>query len=486
MPYVRLISCAFVAYLLGFAAYGEAKSCVYIPTSPTELGARVPGAEWRAPLAGWADESPSLLPIVSLEIPADQLFSPDRGIYVPGNPYLRVGYGANRWGKSNANYYTKLEATGRFTLTERGAKEPAYSTLATFEPNGGGTRALPQKSLKVTLDKHAPYRGAFFPGQGVKSYRSFLLRNDGNDWYGPLSGGISTMMRDAVLHLIVSSLDIGGQAYRPVSVRLNGTYWGIHNLREAINKHYFETRYGVSAKNVDILEHEESAKDGSRVTIKVDSGDKKSAKEYLEMLRRFSVLDMTKDASLAEIAREVDLDNYTDYVITEAFYANADWPYNNLQLWRAHKKDTVAGKYGDGRWRWVLYDLDMAGLEVHKKGGYDFDMFAYLKSGAEAGVEHPAYLINLLWRNSGYRARFVARTKELVATVFSREATSAVIEAAKKVVAPEIERHFRRWGRSWTAADWARAVDQAIVTFLEKRRAATLAHLEKHFKEDFN
>jgi hypothetical protein len=40
-----------------------------------------------------------------------------------------------------------------------------------------------------------------------------------------MSGGIATMLKDAVFHRIVKGLNTSGMAYRPVTAYINGEYW---------------------------------------------------------------------------------------------------------------------------------------------------------------------------------------------------------------------------------------------------------------------
>ena len=40
-------------------------------------------------------------------------------------------------------------------------------------------------------------------------------------------------------------MDIDYQAYRPSILYLNGSYMGIHNIREKIDEHYIESNFGI-------------------------------------------------------------------------------------------------------------------------------------------------------------------------------------------------------------------------------------------------
>ena len=61
------------------------------------------------------------------------------------------------------------------------------------------------------------------------------------------------MLRDALMHTLVSETNIDVQAYQPVILYLNGSYWGIYNMREKFNKYYLKQHHLIN--KVDILEN---------------------------------------------------------------------------------------------------------------------------------------------------------------------------------------------------------------------------------------
>jgi uncharacterized repeat protein (TIGR02543 family) len=490
----------------------------WIRTNPLETGGSVPGAAWQAPVGSVGKTvvlravtisgnacSPETratyflgqaftnraLPAVSLIADTNSLFGFTSGIYVPGKHYADSpeGYGGNRWGKPYANYHQDdddqtWERPVHFELFEPAQAAAAVSLPLGLAMHGGGTRAIPQKTLYL-LARLGEYgtdlvNHPLFPDEAATSYKRFLLRNSGNDWYGPTSDGVATMLKDAVLHRIVRNLDISVMAYRPVSVYLNGEYWGLHNLRESFDKHYLATRYGLDADNMDILMHEEDPLDDDKVKITRIDGDKNSDEEYEELIDWIQTNALSVAANYAQVQAWIDVTNHADYIIAETFFANTDWPINNCDFWRAHTNQTATcGKYGDGRWRWMLYDLDVAGEE-----GVDFNMFAYLSSSKMTGGSEPGFLINQLWANETFRIYFLTRYANLLNTTFRPERMAAVIGEAADAIAPEIETHFRRWGRTFTQAQWRQAVTNVLVEFTAARHAYSWQHLDAHFDLD--
>src|SRR5690606_31774130 len=59
------------------------------------------------------------------------------------------------------------------------------------------------------------------------------------------------------------------------------------------------------------------------------------------------------------IQTRIDVENFMDYQIAQIFVGNADWPANNVKLWRSKNEyNPTAGKGKDGRWQWLMYDTD--------------------------------------------------------------------------------------------------------------------------------
>ena len=427
------------------------------------------------------------LPVVSVLVNPDDLFGFAKGIYVPGKTYADSpeGYGSNKWGKPYANYFQDnagqtWERQAHVELLEPGESGMAVAQVLGMANSGGGTRALPQKKMQFYA-RAAEYGSnrldyALFPQLPLTWYKRFLLSNSGDDWYGPNSGGVATMMKDAVFHEMSLSLNVGVMASRPAVVYLNGEFWGLHNVRENGDKYYLASHYGIEPDNADVLAHQENPADATKVTISNEGGDPYADEDYLALLSWVQGNPLGSDANYRQFQTQVDVTNYTDHVIAHTFFANTDWPANNCEFWRTHTNQVAFGSNGDSRWRWLLGSMDRAGED-----GFDFNMFAYLSTPEMSGKENPAFLINALWGNAAYTSFFVARYERLLNTVFSPARTAAVIQQAASVVGPEMEQHFRRWGRPFTHAQWQNAVDAVLVGFTAERHAVSWGHLSAKF-----
>jgi len=142
---------------------------------------------------------------------------------------------------------------------------------------GSGSLHMDQKSLAIQFrSQYGTTRlenYQLFPSKPIDSFKSFLLRNSGNDF--PCS-----KIRDAVMTGLVDHTDVDIQAFQPVTVYLNGEYWGIMNMREKISEHYVESNRGFDSNDVDLLDQR----------MRVYNGD---ADHYQAMLDFIEVNDLS-------------------------------------------------------------------------------------------------------------------------------------------------------------------------------------------------
>ena len=269
------------------------------------------------------------LPIVCLSTNPDYFFDYETGIYVFGPnaeeefPY----YGANFW--SNVEVPVNLQwidEYGRLGFNQ---------DLGIRIHGGSVSRTRPMRSLRILTDDvygkdQIDY--SLFTNKIQPVNKRFLLRNSGSDY-------LKTMMRDGLIHnvFIDNGLHVDAVSYRPVEVFLNGDYWGIHNVREKVDRYYLQYNFGVDDDNVDMLEEQDEIMEGDFTAF-----------NNMEALALS--LDLVDDSNF-EIAEGLfDMLNLTDYYVSQTYINNLDWPYNNLKYWRE--------KAEGAKWRYIIFDLD--------------------------------------------------------------------------------------------------------------------------------
>lgn len=295
---------------------------------------------------------------------------------------------------------------------------------------GGWTRNFPQKSLSLfARGAYGPsefgYR--FFPDREINSFEALLLRNSGNDWCGEAEGAPhhAMMCRDGLMTSLIRSSGIDLLAYRPTVVYLNGEYWGIHNLREKINEHYLAAHHEVDPDDLDLLEFWGEVINGNNL-------------DYLLMMEFIETHDLALPENYAEVAGQIDIDEFIDFNLCQIYFANTDWPGNNVKYWRPHS--------ANARWRWIMYDTDF-GFGLVSGHMHNTLAFALEESGPDwPNPPWSTLLLRSLIDNTGFRDRFINRFCFHASTLFEPEAAQAHIDTVLANIEAEMPYHTSRWG----------------------------------------
>lgn len=293
-----------------------------------------------------------------------------------------------------------------------------------------------QKSLR--LYARAEYGNAsidypIFEDRDNDYYKTLVLRNAGND-------GIDrseTHLRDPFVHQLfhMEDPDYSYSAYRPVSVFLNGEYWGIYNLRERQDEHFMESNHGLAPDEVDFLEYD-YAEPGNMKTISGDWDD-------WYALNAFMITeDMSLDANYQTVLDWIDIDNFIDYMSYEIFVGNQDWCNNNIKFYRPIEDG--------GKWRWVIWDTEygLATFDSYPIGEPDFDFFGMAYSWCGWGAGDYSWMFRTLFDNDEFQTKYLIRTQDLINTNFKPEFMNAQFQALADVIEPDVDNHADKWGSS--------------------------------------
>ena len=368
----------------------------------------------------------SNLPVISLSLNPHDLWDWEDGIYVLG-PNYEPSYpfkGANFWQDwpkpTHMEYFDKNEELG-------------FELDVDIAIHGGFSRANPMKSLRIIAsnkydDSEINY--PVFKDKNINRFNRLILRNSGQDFN-------VTHFRDAVMHKIVQTkTDIDIQDYEPAVVFLNGVYWGIHNIREKIDRFYVNGNYGVPEDSTEII----------RENHKIIEGDFYHYVKMIDYIKNVPVVDSLGYDSISKL---LNISNYTDYFIAEMYYVNADgWPGHNTKYWRA-ANDTA-------RWHYILTDTDFA-LGLYSQV-YSNELYKVLYGTNIWAENHRAF--RRLLENEEYLQYFINRSADMYNTMLLSENVVNKILELKQNIEPEMDRHMTRWGS--TFAEWQSNVDEMI------------------------
>lgn len=358
------------------------------------------------------------LPVISLATDPVGLWSDESGIYVigengiPGNCADDPRNWNQPWEKPMSMEYFNVE--GQLGL----------QINAGMKIHGGCSRNAPMKSFGlIARNEYGSdlMKYPFFREKNIDEFKGLILRNSGNDFY-------DAFIRDGVIQAAVHPvMDIDHQAFEPVQVYLNGEYWGIHNLREKVNEHWISSNYGIDDENLDFLKNQWEIFAGTR-----DAWDELTL--YMENN------NLSYGAPYSVVESKVDINSYQDYLITQLFFANRDWPGNNQKWWR----DAV----NDGKWRFILFDLEFSmGLYEYRPSRNMFE-FATLKGGTSwPNPNWSTLMIRKLLDNEGFREKFLAKYMMHLNTTFAPERIISIIDSLQMQIIDEYQVHIDRWGQ---------------------------------------
>ncbi|GAK11615.1 leucine-rich repeat protein [Geomicrobium sp. JCM 19039] len=256
-------------------------------------------------------DSPTL-PIISISTDQANLYDEEYGIYTPG-----VYYNPD-----------SLEPTGNYMQSGREWERPVFMQMfeddetvlsqhAGIRIHGGHSRSVDRKSLRFYAREdygNARFNHELFGEDERGVFNRFILRNSGQDWN-------RTLFRDAMMQELVSDLNMETQLSQPTNLYVNGENWGIFNIRERFDNHYFRFAHNVEEEDLDLLE-------GNGEVVEGDNRDYRALIDYVD------ANDMENDEHFDVVSTQMDMDNFLDYYIAQIYFGNMDWPQNNVNMWR--------------------------------------------------------------------------------------------------------------------------------------------------------
>ena len=399
-------------------------------------------------------------PVVSLSTNPGHLWDPDLGIYSPGRNAREADRVANYWEEWERPVHVEFFETDG----TRG-----FSLDAGLKIFGWGSRSNPQKSLSVMLrDRYGADQVDYplIPGLPITRFTSFVLRAGGSD---AISRG--TFFRDQFASSLLPQRNLDVQAFRPAVLFINGSYFGIQDIREHMNEDYLATHHGSDPQNVDII-----SRYWRRTYPVIIEGDDKA---YLELEDFLQTKSLSAPETYDHLRRVVDLENFLDYTAAQIWFANYDWPGNNNKVWRERAPDSP--------WRMFMYDLDYTFSFDPGVNTASHNTLAHAMQASGTGWPNPSWTTLLNRKLLGVpeiRVRFINRLADLMNAEFLPAATEARLDSMKALYEPEMPRHIARWvGKGDVIASPAawRTNIETVRTFLRNRTSNVRSHLRSFF-----
>ena len=377
--------------------------------------------------------------VISLVTDADNLFDYEKGIYVFGKAF-------DDWKEQvDISTVNTWEYEGNYSQKGKEWERPVNFEL--MEPDGSvgfeqqfgarimgtATRTYIQKSFRLYSrdeygNKNIDY--ALIPGvskenddtQELKKYKTFLLRNGGNDCD-------YTKIRDPFIQKLFSDRDYTTQGSRPAVVFINGEYWGLYSIQEDYSDNYLQYNYDIDKNDVVMIKRGE-----------LEEGLPEDSELYSELVDLYSA-DLSDDKNYQKLCDVFDVQSSIDYFCTLLLTANEDCIFNYDNNWRIWRSRSVTDNpYQDGKWRFMLYDTEFS-LGLYKDGMNANDNSIETAKACK--------MFDSLMKNDEYKKQFVLSYMDMLNFNFNPDISVPLLDEIADQYRPLRDDSIKRFGPVW-------------------------------------
>ncbi|MCA9167343.1 MAG: lamin tail domain-containing protein [Planctomycetales bacterium] len=325
------------------------------------------------------------IPTLSIVMDLDDLFGSD-GIYV--NPLDR-GVEAER--------PTSVE------LIDPSGQQAGFQIDAGVRIQGGVSRLISSKlSLRLLFKDEYGASKLDYPLFGIDGPTTFdsisLRASSGEHLIG------IHYIRDEFARRLQGTTGNAHSQGTYMHLYINGLYWGLYNPVERIDGQYAANHYGGEKENYDVLNAGDFGSEG----ISAVAGSLDAWNRMIDLARQvetaptqeartqfyLQLQGLNPDGSRnPDYPVYLDADNFIDYLITQVYVRNSDWPIRNYYMLRDRGPDSTGFKF-------FIWD-----------GEFTLDRGA-LNSLSGIGREGPGVLYDMLDNSEAFRVAFSDRIQE--------------------------------------------------------------------------
>lgn len=307
------------------------------------------------------------------------------------------------------------------------------------------------------------FKYPFFENNEVEKFKRLIIRNSGNDCAHLQT--YSVHFRDQLTHRLATlSKDAIVSDSKPVNVFINGEFFAVYNLRERIDEYFIETHF-PDFSNYDLLERCFGF-EGNRNAI---YGDWDKWNEIINTID--GKVDLTDDDVFTEATKDIDIENFTDYWLTEVFVGNYDWLSNNVKF---IVPDT-------GKSKWIYWDLDHSVAFQYKtygEPGWNTLEWSLTFSDRAWPEGQNNRLVRSLIKNENYKKYFINRLSYLLNVVYSKDNIYPILDSMQLLYNNDMQKHAAKW--SHNPQKWNENITE-IKDYIEARPNHVFTHITDFF-----
>jgi hypothetical protein len=304
-----------------------------------------------------------------------------------------------------------------------------FETKSAIRMDGGagGSRSHPQHSFRLSFNHGAlgekVINQQLIPDRKDRfEFSDIYLRNGSNQY-------LTLPYKDASqVRMMSEGTNNYYSSFEPVTVYINGEYFGLYELREKFNTEYFNIHDNAKSDSLELL----SLSYFYNLVLRAVEGD---VDNFYNSYDEFLSINTLNPEYFNLADKLFDLKHYSDYIIAESFMGNVDWPGNNIKIYRSDKTNY--------RWRFCLIDLELS----MQPNGWTSCVDNHIRYMLDQNPQNP--YINI-WlksiKNNQYLSYFINRYADLLNTSYQTDTLLKFENRFYNSMVEEMPNEFQRWG----------------------------------------
>lgn len=432
------------------------------------------------------------IPVVALTVNHHDMFDSSAGLYATGD----LNGGQGQWSFDiggddtnnpkctepckQANFWKDDELPVHVEYFEKGSSstEKTWEIDAGISIIGNYSRYKPKKSVAIKMDNDdygdKVLKYSFFSTRPeAKKMKSFNLRNNGNRFWTDYFG-------DPMLVSLMEGTEVDYQRSLQVVVFYNGEYFGIHDLRERLNRSFVETNYGIDSKSINVVKNCANGDQGCVNGWAPSGTNGASSSEFSQLVNSITGGNFAgeNNQSYAQLKEKMNVSSFAQYMVAEMYIHNGDWPNNNIRAWGSPQNGhpfkfmifDVDHGYGfnpgvmgfdtesQNMFQWVLGSATMNGQGGQQPGGQS-QWGGGMGMGMGMGMGGNTTIGNMLKKlleNPDFKRLFINQGCILLNDYLTYEKVQKAVQAQLAMIpSSERSRDEQRWPRNQAKYKWS-------------------------------
>jgi gliding motility-associated-like protein len=282
-----------------------------------------------------------------------------------------------------------------------------------------------------------------FVNKSRKSFSKIILKAAANDNY-PFSNG-GAHIRDSYVHTLSQrgNMHMDERTWGPCIVYINGSYWGVYDVRERVNdSDFIDYYYNQPEDSLQYLM--------TWGTTWSEYGGAQAQTDWNTLRSYILSNSMAVQANYNYVESKFNVKSLVDYVILNSWTVCSDWLNWNTAWWHG-----LAQSGESKKWRYALWDMDATfGHYINYTGipsqQPNADPCAP-ETLPDPGNQGHIPILNALINNAGFKQYYQARYIDLMNTTLSCDYALPLLDSMIAAIQPEMQGQINKWGGSLSA-----------------------------------